>query len=258
MDEETDHSPANFRPEAELAAPSALDGYGFLVRTGGRSLGHYTFPALRASHYMALSLFLILLTFFIGLSAMSNFHPQRTEAVMEALKDTFTSADFIPDISPDTADKDGLNRHDGDLPEAQVKNLLGRTLGDLRIEANDNPQGQGVLSAMIPAAVFENYLDALARQITAITTAGDLSTSFDVTILSGGSVDAVRIGRYADSFAQAGFPMDRLGFGLIAGAAADAPLELRFTFHAPLDRDALQSPATDRQPPKAGQGAPNE
>lgn len=256
MDDETDYAEANYRPEAELAASSARDAYVFQAR--GRSPGHYAFPALRAGHYMALSLFLILLTFFIGLTSMSNFHPQKAEAVMEALKDTFNSADFIPDITPDTPNDEGRNRHGGDLPEAQVKSLLGRTLGDLRIEAGDAETGRGVLSAMIPAAVFDNYLDALARQIGAIAAGGDLSTAFDVTILSGGALDADRIGRYAQAFAAAGFPADRLGFGLIPGAAADTPLELRFTFSAPLDTRALQNSATDRQSPILPEGPANE
>jgi len=233
----------------------------------GRHHGQGSFQALRSSHYMGLSLFLIMLAFFIGLTAMSDLSPERSATVVAGVQEAFSSADFVPNIAGIERPKDGLSRETGDLPEQQLKAMLGRTLGDMRLEDNADGKGDAALTAYVPEAVFDNYVAPLAQKISEMVKQGALTTVFGVEIIlplpaqgNGGNAASAeslnafyaRIRRYAALFEKAGFPAHLLAFGgqkTDLNGTRQANVEIRFIFETTLKLDSGSDQPLNRQAP---------
>lgn len=200
---------------------------------------HGVFQVLRPSHYMGLSLFIILLGFFIALTSMSDIQANKSESVIQSVNNAFSSADFLADLNPhDTPnEKEGLNRGQGVLPEEQIKNLFGKTLGDLgtqNLDIREN-DGDGVMQMSIGAAVFDNYAPQFAAKLSEILQNEDLSTDFEVELMLPfpADTDFSDAGRYTSIFAQAGFPMNRIVIGfdrLLESESKKDYVQLRFVY----------------------------
>ena len=200
------------------------------------------FSSLRASHYMGLSLYIILLAFFIMLTSLSDINQNRSKNVMQSVQQTFD-----PFVSLKTKQKPSDNerqkgRTKGLLPKAQLKEFFGQTIGDLRLKESSTHFGGSQMSVFIAPALLRNYLPAISEEVNRIIENPDLSSSFDLEVFIAMKEDSdqylqkkTQLKNLVERFLNAGFPEKNLSVGLeILGAKnREQPLddiELRFVF----------------------------
>ncbi|MGH1403511.1 MAG: flagellar motor protein MotB [Alphaproteobacteria bacterium] len=109
-----------------------------------------------ANQFLSLSLFLMLLSFFIVLNAVSDPDEHRSQSVMNSLSMTFSNEDIPADASPSFDVSDILNKkREGDTLEALEGVFNAHISG---FEAKRNRLGS-VMHVRVPVGRFENAID---------------------------------------------------------------------------------------------------
>lgn len=112
-------------------------------------------PAMSGSTVLALSLFIILLAFFIVLNALSYFVEEKVDAAFDSLDLTFST--YIPEtfeqkeiMAENQPDEGG----EGDSLE-DVQSTLRAVLPGLNVRLNETPNGGQTMAVRIPKDQFE-------------------------------------------------------------------------------------------------------
>lgn len=204
-----------------------------------------SFANLRASHYMGLSLYILLLAFFIALTSLFDVSTQRSQSVMSSVKESFYQSSFI--INDVKSGSESETGNIGLLPEKQVEKLMGKSLGDLKIERRHLDNGKFQLSATLSQVLFKNYADAFARELSNIINNPKISTDFDVEIIVDSGYSQKTLSEdIIQKFRANDFPLENLSMGL-TGHDAGQDIELKFIFAQNYEvLDAFDSVPSDR------------
>lgn len=160
---------------------------------------------------------------------MFDISPQRADSVMLSVKESFYKSSLIAEDldgggNPAQVGQAGL------LPEQQVKKLMGKSLGNLKIEERVNPDGRFQLAATLSQTLFENYLDAFAAELSRIINNPELSTVFETEIvIEAGYQQRALLDSILQKFAENDYPMPRLTVGL-TGREDGEDVTLKFIF----------------------------
>lgn len=178
---------------------------------------------------MGLSLYILLLAFFIALTSLFDISPQRADSVMISVKESFYKSSLIGE-NLDGGGNPAQIGQAGLLPEQQVKKLMGKSLGNLKIEERVNPDGRFQLAATLTQTLFENYLDAFATELSRIINNPDLSSVFETEIvIEAGYQQRQLLDMILQKFAENNYPMPKLSVGL-TGKENGRDVTLKFIF----------------------------
>jgi hypothetical protein len=200
----------------------------------------YGYQALRASHYMGLSLFIILLAFFIALTTMSDIQPQKSQPVLSSIQNTFASTVFVIDplgVTPSQDSGQGASNTAVSTAEA-LEQVFGQAPHGIRLNLNFDPFDETkLLSADLNTrhVVLENYAGSLSRSLKKVIEKSPPERRFGVEIwLPEDVVDSqgqiMRMGALYDKFMRQGFPVNamRLVVGGDMGDRFDTRIRLVF------------------------------
>lgn len=201
-----------------------------------------------AAHITTLSIFIILLAFFIALNSMAHFVPEKATPVLESVRQTFGTAhqkkmDEDPVLRPDEEKAAGM----GDLLQELEDLFRSRIEGVKAVKI----QGRNILLLRMPLDELESGLDQggvtdeetgkqappFLESLRSMVTAGENGRAFhvrivlnterreDVTAATGdGQQLAKQASRIARKVEEAGIPKPLLGIGVEQGPAGTADL----------------------------------
>lgn len=167
---------------------------------------------LRATHFMGLSLYMILLAFFIALTATSEIRQDRVTEVMKSLQASFPVEYEFSFLGVMPSDDGAMGpKETGFLPQEQLEKFLNESIGDLRITEYKSEYGAGHMRAIMKKAVLQNYATALALKLKEIMANPKLTTAFDIEIIVYQSNDNVAfLGEILAEFVSAEFPKENI------------------------------------------------
>jgi hypothetical protein len=151
----------------------------FVAQFHNRSFG----KSLRASHYLGLSLYILMLTFFIALTAQYDVQKERINSVISSINKSFPADYDLFSIKSFMTDTDLVRTPSGQIPREQVKLFLKQSFDDLSIQDKQMANGDFRLSASMTSAKFENYLSAFAQKLSEILSNNEIEEAFQLEIM---------------------------------------------------------------------------
>ncbi len=191
--------------------------------------------ALSGSTLLALSLFIILLAFFIVLNAISHFAQPKVDAAFDSLDLTF-AANILPNPAQEEimAENQPDEGGEGDSLE-DMQDILRSILPGLNVQLNDNPTAGQTMAIRIQKEQFEKLSKQLIPLIVRIMNIKDNDQEFYVKVTSYVrnplSEDARKsiniIDFYKDEMAQRGITGPRIKLAIERGNPAFLSFEFR-------------------------------
>lgn len=204
-----------------------------------------------ANQFLALSMFVMLLSFFIILNAMSNFEVMKLHEVRNSLSVAFSNQDLPQDLSANVKEDPAQAYRDGDTLD-KLKGLFEAQITG--VEAKKNRLGT-TMHLRLPLDRFDKQLSsagggfggALAPTLASLLSAeDDIPYSMDMLInladnpatLQNDAPETVqqnirRVSGYAQMIEQAGLPKKYLSAGLGEGPAGT--IDLYFKRYQPFN-----------------------
>ncbi len=182
----------------------------------------------KTSVLMSLSLFIILLAFFIVLNAVSNYSEEKTEKVFDSIDLAFAT-ELIPSTQDNKIMDQSQIQNDGKGDSIEnVQDTLRSILPGLDMDLTDDPNGGKVMAIRIKKDQFNNLSSRLIPVLVRIMTIKDGTQSFKMTMtsfvrspLSRGANTSYRIiDQYRDDFIAKGVNGSRITLALEQGNPA--------------------------------------
>ncbi len=124
---------------------------------------------------LSLSMFVMLLAFFIVLNALSTFDENRAEPIMGSLENTFSSADStiakrLPSVRPSETEQEFSGEGDATTID-RLRDLFRGRLSQIQISENKE---QGIMMVEVPYADFSTAILAMGQSSDISGNAGDI------------------------------------------------------------------------------------
>jgi len=138
----------------------------------------------RASVLMGLSLFILLLAFFIVLNAVSQFSEEKVTGVFDSLDLAFAT-EIPPSEYKENIMDDSQARHDGEGDSIEdIQNTLRSVLPGLDINLTDTPNGGSVMALRLKKNMFDNMSSRLIPVFARILKLKDGNKKYILNITS--------------------------------------------------------------------------
>ena len=207
-----------------------------------------------ASHITTLSIFIILLAFFIALNSLASFNTQKATPVLESLRKTFGSTEQTADLKPSIRQDEAKASGQGDLIRELEKLFRARLQGikAAKVEGRDtlllrvkteeyqkaldgvldrqaqdgNAQAQGAQEADDQDPAVQDFMPTLVSMVRSGQSGPQLHMQIMLNISQEGNVSPdmqeamVSISRIVNQTEQAGIPTR-----LLAGGVQEGPEE---------------------------------
>ena len=185
---------------------------------------------------MSLSLFIILLAFFIVMTSLSQFSEPKIDDALESLDLAFASQLVVNPARNSSIDERPEDQEKGQGDALQeLDGTLRSVLPNLRISSTPNPSGGGTMAIRVQKDQFERVADILVPLFIRILTVKDGEGRYNMeitsyvrdaldenTLLSFQSLDG-----YAQTFMEKGLSAERLSILISKGN----PAYLQFRFY---------------------------
>lgn len=185
---------------------------------------------------LGLSLFIILLAFFIVLNGMSQYSEPKVGKALESLETAFSQS-----ILPAPVEKSAMDeRSESDMGQGdavkELEGVLKSLLPNLNMVANPNPNGGSTMAVRMEKGQFERLSNNLIPLFVRILTEKDAELSYGLTLTSyvrdpfgGRAINSLNVlDGYISRLINAGLPQNRLGMTIDTGN----PAIIMFTFES--------------------------
>lgn len=140
--------------------------------------------ALHGATLLSLSLFIILLAFFIVLNAISNFSEQKVDAAFDSLDLAFAT-ELIPSQFEKQSDDTREEKQDGAGDSLEdIQAVLRSVLPGLNVDLTENPNGGKVMALQIKKDKFERLSVQLLPVLIRILNVKDGVGEYDLSLSS--------------------------------------------------------------------------
>ena len=187
---------------------------------------------------MGLSLFIILLAFFIVLNGLSQFSVVKVDQAFDSLEMTFAQVVPPSDIEMKQSSMEDQGREGAGKGNAieDLQGVLKSILPNLNLQLNPNPDGGSVMAVRMEKAQFERLSSNLIPLFVRILNEKDSRSAYGLTITSyvrdPFDVSSVKsfemIDQYVERMIEAGLPQYKLAMTVERGN----PAYLLLTFHS--------------------------
>lgn len=133
-----------------------------------------------ANQFLSLSLFIMLLAFFIILSAVSNFEEMKSQPVLESLALTFSDKQIEPELLPNTEESEVESTKEGSTLD-KIEGLFSSQIAGA--EVSQNRLGT-VMHARMPFSEFKKVIDQISLTSFASDPYLDETEGFLATLIS--------------------------------------------------------------------------
>ncbi|MBN8521067.1 MAG: flagellar motor protein MotB [Alphaproteobacteria bacterium] len=114
------------------------------------------------SDLMSLSLFIMLLAFFIVLNAISSFEEKKAKPVMESVERTFSKQAIQTDVKPSPVPSPEKSIREGETTE-RLDALFNAQISDFKVQKT-TPALPGVMTVVLPLDAFSSAIMTLGQE----------------------------------------------------------------------------------------------
>ncbi len=218
-----------------------------------------------ANQFLALSMFIMLLSFFIVLNSLSNFEVSKSSSILNSLSSTFSKIDVTPDLQPSVEESPEALAQKGDAL-AQLSDLFQAEISGVDVQKNrlgtqmrlrlDLAEFEKNILVPVQAAAQSDGASAsvggkfLPTLISLFETQDSVPYRMDMVVnlddnpaaLQNESPDTLKgqtrkVAMLADALERAGLPQKRLSAGV--GQGEEGKIDLYFSRYEALDSSSL-------------------